>query len=153
MPDITEEITAKQIDWFQMQKADFLDSTLTSKKAGFLFITVPVNFYVITPNKPSELLLNPLCDVLNTSIKVCTRVALNSKQSTASCRIQVNCRTATGNTFNTTEVVDSIMGRRREIHQDHGILIGPSNIRKYHFRQVLALWLAKKLIFKHEPGA
>ena len=145
-PEITAAFIATQLDLYQLSRIDFRNAVNGQKRAGLIYITVPSKFFTIRDNK-AEIHADAVAEVLGINFYFKSKTTTNKDKTNASIKIQVTSQKKGQDAFS---MVDEVLGRRREIQQNQGILLKTSIIQKFHFLHVLRHWIATKIIFSFE---
>ena len=146
LPDATTTFIAAQIDIYVTSRIDFRNAINGQKRSGLLFLSVPEKFFIFKNNR-AEIDFNQVAEIIQSNFLFKSRVTINKDRTLASCKIQV---TSIKKGDDALELVDAILARRRDLQQNHGILLKPSVVQKFHFSNVLNNWIREKIIFSFE---
>ena len=145
-PEVTDAFIATQIDLYQVARSDFKNAIFGQKRAGLLYISVPVFFFTCQGNS-TEIHADAVADALGINFVFKSKTTVNKNKTMANAKIQITSLSKGHDAF---KIVDELLGKRREIQQNQGILLKASIIQKFHFLNVLRHWMSTKIIFSYE---
>ena len=145
-PEVTNAFIATQIDLYMMARTEFRNAINGQKRAGLLYITLPIAFFNIRENKPN-IFADAVADAIGISFYLKSKVTTNRDKTTASVKIQISSHEKGYEAFT---MVDNLLGRRRELQQNQGILLRTSVVQRFHYLNVLRHWTSTKIIFAFE---